>query len=157
MVVVDVVAGVFVVVVVVWCVCASRVCCVCRCAMCSVRCVERRSCVCRLCMTMKKQCTVPSPSLLIYECIWDVLDLYKNLKMTSYNNDPGTWAHRSRKSMQSHMQHAGLMPEANMLGSLKAGGSASSMMLGTATVCALMHVLSSPSRISASFLHQRHV
>ena len=60
---------------------------------------------------------VPRQSFLMF---WDVLDLYKNLKLICYGNDAGTWAHRARRSMQNHMLHAGLAPEANMLGSVRA-------------------------------------
>ena len=60
---------------------------------------------------------VPRQSFFMF---WDVLDLYNNLRMTCYGKDPTTWAHRARKSMGDYMQHAGLMPEANMLGSVRA-------------------------------------
>ena len=60
---------------------------------------------------------VPRQSILMF---WDVLDLYTNLRLICYGNDAGTWAHRARRSMHNHMLHAGLAPDAHMLGSVRA-------------------------------------
>ena len=61
--------------------------------------------------------TVPWQSFLIF---WDVLDLYKNIKLECYGGEASTWASRARASTTKYVQQAGLMPEFNLSGSVMA-------------------------------------